>query len=155
MDHALRSMTVADLAEVLEQIGDFWEEDRDMTFLHQALYVHEFGETSVVAERDGRVVGYLLGFVNQHGIGYIHAVAVRYEARGDGLGRRLYERFEELVRARGATALKAITAPENAGSRAFHAALGFTEEEVANYSPSAGTRVVFRRELVSSSQPSL
>ncbi len=151
MEYALRPMTVADLAEVLDELDDFWSEDRDMAFLHQALYVHELGETSVVAERDGRVFGYLLGFVNQHRAGYIHAVAVRRRARGDGLGRRLYERFEELVRARGATALRAITAPENTGSRAFHAALGFSEEEVANYSPSGGTRVVFRRGLLAES----
>jgi len=147
MDYALRQITVADLSEVLGELPAFWDEERDMSFLHQALYVHEFGETSVVAERDGRVVGYLLGFVNQHGVGYIHAVAVRHEERGKGLARSLYDRFAELVAARGAHGLKAITAPENAGSRAFHAALGFSAEEVPGYSPSSGTRVVFRREL--------
>ena len=147
MDYALREITVSDLAEVLDQIEDFWGHERDMAFLHQALYVHEFGETSVVAECDGRVVAYLLGFVNQHGVGYIHAVAVRHEARGIGLARCLYERFEELVGARGAHGLKAITAPENSGSRAFHAALGFSADEVVGYSPSGATRIVFRRDL--------
>jgi ribosomal protein S18 acetylase RimI-like enzyme len=145
-DYGLRHATIADLEEILGHIGEFWE-GRDMGFLHQALYVHEFGQTSVVAERDVRVIGYLLGFVNEDGIGYIHAVAVRREARGEGLARALYERFEELVQVRGASGLKAITAPENSGSRAFHAALGFSEREVPGYSPSGGTRVVFRREL--------
>ena len=143
----LRHVTIPDLAAILSELDDFWGEERDMAFLHQALYVHEFGETSVLAERDGRIVAYLLGFVSQDGTGYVHAVGVRRDARGEGLGRRLYARFEELVRARGAHGLKAITAPENAGSRAFHEALGFSVQEVEGYSPSAGARLVFRRRI--------
>ena len=118
-----------------------------MGFLHQALYVHEFGETSVLAVEDRRIVAYLLGFLAPGGYGYIHAVAVRGEARGRGLGRVMYERFAELVAERGGHGLKAITAPENNDSRAFHAALGFSEELVEGYSPSAGGRIVFRRRL--------
>ena len=77
----LRHVTIADLGTILGELDEFWE-DPDMEFLHQALYVHEFGDTSVLAERDGAIVGYLLGFVNPEGTGYIHAVAVRREARG-------------------------------------------------------------------------
>jgi ribosomal-protein-serine acetyltransferase len=142
----LRHVTIADLGAILGELGEFWGE-RDTAFLHQALYVHEFGETSVLAEREGTVDGYLLGFVGQHGLGYIHAVAVRGSARGDGLARAMYERFEALVGARGANALKAITDPGNAGSRAFHEALGFHTEEVDGYSPSGGTRLVFTKSL--------
>ncbi len=143
----LRHVTIGDLRAILAELEDFWAPGRDMAFLHQALYVHEFGETSVLAERDSRVLGYLLGFLSQDGTGYIHAVAVRGEARGEGLARAMYARFEELVRARGARGLKAITGPENEGSRAFHEALGFSVEEVEGYSPSAGTRLVFRRPI--------
>ncbi|MCW3032832.1 MAG: family acetyltransferase [Solirubrobacterales bacterium] len=142
----LRSVTVEDLRVILGELGEFWGE-RDTAFLHQALYVHEFGETSVLAERDGRIEGYLLGFLGQRGDGYVHVVAVRIQARGEGLARRMYERFEELVRARGAKGLKAITSTENAGSRAFHEALGFQTEEVEGYSPSGGARLVFTRAL--------
>jgi L-amino acid N-acyltransferase YncA len=148
---ALRTVTIADLAEILDQLEDFWQEGRDMGFLHQALYVHEFGETSVLAERDGRIAGYLLGFLAPGGYGYIHAVGVRAEERGRGLGRLMYERFATLAEARGAKSLKAITAPENSDSRAFHLAVGFTEELVEGYSPSGGARIVFRRTL--SAQP--
>jgi ribosomal protein S18 acetylase RimI-like enzyme len=118
-----------------------------MGFLHQALYVHEFGETSVLAEEDGDILGYLLGFVAPGGYGYIHAVGVRSRARGRGLGRAMYERFAALAAERGAERLKAITAPENSGSRAFHAAVGFSEELVEGYSPSGAARVVFSRAL--------
>ena len=78
---ALRPVTVAGLRTILAELGDFWgpaeagmerrpaPPDRNMAFLHQALYVHEFGETSVLAERDGRILGYLLGFVSQDATG--------------------------------------------------------------------------------------
>ena len=142
----LRPVTVADLATILGEIGEFWE-DPGMEFLHQALYVHEFGETSVLAVRDGLIVGYLLGFVSPGGTGYIHAVAVRREARGRGLAQTLYSRFAEIVGERGASSLKAITRPSNKGSRAFHEALGFSVELVEGYSPSGDARLVFRRQL--------
>ena len=122
-----------------------------MAFLHQALYVHEFGDTSVLAERDGEILAYLLGFVSAADrAGYVHVVAVRRSARGHGLARRLYERFADLVAARGGRALKAITSPENDGSRAFHEALGFSVALVEDYSPSGGARLVFQRELETS-----
>ncbi len=133
-----------DLRVILGELEQFWD-GRDMAPLHHALYVHEFGETSVLAERDRRIDGYLLGLLNQHRVGYVHVAAVRREARGDGLARRLYERFAQLVADRGAVALKAITDPENAGSRAFHSALGFTAEEVGGYSASGASRLVLRR----------
>ncbi len=142
----LRRATIADLATILGEIGEFWE-DPGMEFLHQALYVHEFGETSVVAVRDEEIAGYLLGFVGPGGIGYIHAVAVRREARGQGLAHTLYNRFAELAGERGASSLKAITRPGNEGSRAFHEALGFSVALVEAYSPSGDARLVFRRQL--------
>ena len=148
---ALRTVTVDDLAVILDDLESFWQEGRDMGFLHQALYVHEFGETSVLAEEDGRILGYLLGFLAPGGYGYIHAVAVRAEARGRGIARLMYERFATMLADRGAHSLKAITAPENGESRAFHAAVGFSEELVEGYSPSGGGRIVFRRPL--SAQP--
>jgi GNAT superfamily N-acetyltransferase len=146
-DPALRTVTIGDLAVILEELEDFWQEGRDMGFLHQALYVHEFGETSVLAEEEGGILGYLLGFPAPGGYGYIHAVAVRSEARGRGIARLMYGRFAALAAGRGAHGLKAITVPENAESRAFHAAVGFNEELIEGYSPSGGARIVFRRRL--------
>jgi GNAT superfamily N-acetyltransferase len=138
---------IEDLQEIVGCIEEFWD-DRDMAGLHQALYVHEFGDTAlVIRDREGRVLGYLLGFVTPAGVGYVHVVGVRRDRRRAGLARRLYEEFESLARARGAVALKAITSPGNAVSGAFHRALGFSSQEVAGYSVSGEPRTVFRREL--------
>ena len=81
------------------------------------MFFLEFGDTAFVARDPGRgeIAGYLLGFVAPSGDGYIHFVAVRDDSRTLGLGRRLYEAFENAARERGAVALKAITSPENEG----------------------------------------
>ncbi len=144
---AVERATIEDLQAIVASLADFWGE-RDTAGLHQALYVHEFGETAlVIHDAHGHASAYLLGFVSPAQVGYIHVVAVRRDHRGRGLARVLYEEFEALARARGATALKAITSPGNETSVAFHRALGFSASVLAGYSVSGEPRIVFRRVL--------
>jgi GNAT superfamily N-acetyltransferase len=83
-------------------------------------------------------------------------VAVRREHQGRGIGRWLYEQFEARARARGCSRLKALTAPVNTSSIAFHRRLGFTllgepnEEDVPvvnDYLGPGEPRVVFEKHL--------
>jgi GNAT superfamily N-acetyltransferase len=142
----IRRATIEDLQTIVASLGEFWG-DRDTAGLHHALYVHELGETALVIHDDhGHPIAYLLGFVTPARVGYIHIVAVREDHRAGGLARALYKEFESLARARGATALKAITSPGNSTSLAFHRALGFGASEVAGYSVLGEPRTVFRRE---------
>lgn len=142
-----RPATIEDLQTIVASLAEFWGE-RDTTGLHQALYVHEFGETAlVIHDADGHPIAYLLGFVNPAHVGYIHLVAVHEDHRQHGLARVLYEEFESRARVRGATGLKAITSPENSISLAFHRALGFGARELAGYSASGEPRVVLERGL--------
>ena len=136
-----------DLSEIFQNYERFWG-DRDVPrVLHHPIFIEEFGDTAFVARNpDGEVAGYLLGFVAPTGDGYIHFVAVRDDARGLGLGRRLYETFMAAAAARGAVAVKAITSPENTASQDFHRRMGFTEQTlVENYGGAGRTRVVMRR----------
>jgi ribosomal protein S18 acetylase RimI-like enzyme len=138
-----------DLAEILRDYRHFWGDREVPRQLHHPMFVVEFGDTALVARRaDGVVAGYLLGFVAPTGDGYIHFVAVRDDARGLGIGRTLYQRFEALAADRGAVALKAITSPENEGSLAFHRTLGFTEvTRHEDYAGSGRPRIVMRKHL--------
>jgi ribosomal protein S18 acetylase RimI-like enzyme len=139
--------TSADYAAILSSLEDFWGE-RDVRHLHHPIFIHELGDTSLVLrDPDGAVIAYLFGFVTPSGVGYIHAVGVRNTRRREGLARRLYDAFEHLAAEGGAHALKAITAPSNEASIAFHRSLGMTDTEVADYVGSGQTRVVFSREL--------
>jgi ribosomal protein S18 acetylase RimI-like enzyme len=145
-----------DLTTVVGELDAFWGTERDMGFLHQALYFHEFGDTAFVARgEDGAVDGYLLGFLGPKLVGYVHAVAVRGGHRGEGLARALYDAFEQAVSRRGAVALKAITDPSNSGSIAFHRSLGFSATEVQNYTFTGISRMVFYKELAAGPEAGL
>jgi ribosomal protein S18 acetylase RimI-like enzyme len=141
----LSAPTPADLGPILTDHDRYWG-GRDLRALHHPIYCRQFADTGLVAHGDG-ILGYLFGFVAPTGEGYVHLVAVRDDARGTGLGRILYERFGELAAARGADRVTAITTPGNAGSIAFHRALGFTAETVAGYSGPGADRVVLHRRL--------
>jgi ribosomal protein S18 acetylase RimI-like enzyme len=138
----------ADFGEILRSYEHFWGDLELPRYLHHPMFIYEFGDTAFVARRSGGVIaGYLLGFVAPTGDGYIHFIAVRDDARGLGLGRRLYAAFTETALARGATALKAITSPGNENSIAFHRRLGFDATLDEDYGGAGRPRIVMRRAL--------
>jgi len=140
-------MTPSDLDQVLADHDRFWG-GRDMRFLHQRVLVREFGDTCLTARGAGdRIAGYLIGFTTPRRVGYIHAVAVRDEARGTGCGQALYQAFAAIAAAHGAEQLKAITTVTNDGSIAFHRRLGFDVRQVDDYSGPGVPRMVMTRPL--------
>ena len=143
----IEPMTLSDLAEVLAEHDRFWD-GRDVRFLHQRVFVQEFGDTCLTArDADDQIAGYLLGFSTPRRAGYIHAVAVRDDARGTGCGQALYGAFAAAAMAQGADHLKAITTVTNAGSIAFHRQLGFDIQQADDYSGPGIARVVMTRPL--------
>lgn len=89
----------------------------------------------LVAELDGRLVGYLrLGFAtplasNVH-VRQIRGLAVDEAARGKGVGRALIRAALERARALGARRVTLHVLAHNAAARALYAAEGFTVEGV-------------------------
>lgn len=147
MSLRVEPMTLSDLAEVLAEHDQFWD-GRDTRFLHQSVFVQEFGDTCLTARgADGRIAGYLLGFTTPGRVGYIHAVAVRGGARGTGCARALYLAFAAAATAQGADRLKAITTVANTGSIGFHRRLGFDVTQADDYSGPGLTRTVMTRPL--------
>ena len=120
---------------------------RDM--LPRLFFVH-FADTSFVAERDGDLAGFLVGFLSQSRPeeAYVHFVGVRPDERSTGLGRELYERFFAVARGRGRRRVSCVTSPANAGSLAFHEALGFeASPPQPGYDGPGEDRVVLTRTL--------
>ena len=138
--------TIEDFHTVVDQHARYWGE-RDLRSLHLAALVQEFPATSLVALAQDGIRGYLFGFVTPEGLGYVHLIAIRDDARGAGLGRRLYAAFIDAAHAQGAHRLKAITSVTNTGSIAFHRSLGFDAHIVDDYDGSGRARVVFTRAL--------
>jgi ribosomal protein S18 acetylase RimI-like enzyme len=90
----------------------------------------------LLAERDGRVVGALIGeseenpegsdtFEIPSHVAHVHDLAVLPEARGGGIGRALMERFEAEMRARGVVSYGLDVMAGNEMARRFYEGLGF------------------------------
>lgn len=137
---------VADFDQVLTDHPRYWG-DRDLRSLHLLALVQEFASTCLVARSEDGIRGYIFGFVTPEGTGYVHLIATRDDARGTGLGRRLYAAFAEAAERQGARQLKAITSLENASSIAFHRSLGFDMKIVDDYNGPGRAMAVFHRDL--------
>jgi ribosomal protein S18 acetylase RimI-like enzyme len=134
----LRRAREDDYAAIAAVIQTWWTQPgvsseagaRERAALVPRLWLQHFASTSIIAEQAGRLVGFLIGFLSpdRPEEGYIHFVGVAPDARGAGLGRRLYERFFETCRQTGRTRVRCVTSPQNTLSIAFHTAMGFHAE---------------------------
>jgi len=88
----------------------------------------------LVAERDGRVVGFVTVAEQQHWSGgldaYVGELAVGRDAEGRGVGRALVDRARAWAAGRGLSRLALATGAANAEARSFYAGQGFEEEDV-------------------------
>ena len=154
----MRALRPSDHGTVISVVDDWWG-GRPMAAMLPRLFFEHFADTSFAADRAGTLVGFLVGFLSQSrpGEAYIHFVGVHPSERGHGLGRRLYEAFFAAARARDCTVVRAVTAPVNTGSIAFHRRMGFQVEPgrpghggapaVAGYDGPGEDRVRFVRHL--------
>lgn len=158
MSFQIRQLSSGDYLYVISVVDQWWG-GRQMADMLPRLFFQHFTNTSFAAERDGRLTGFLVGFVSQSRPeeAYIHFVGVDPAERGHGTGRRLYEAFFQAARARGCGLVRAVTSPVNRGSIEFHRQLGFEPEtgdaEVdgvpvfSDYDGRGGDRVRFVRSL--------
>lgn len=160
-DFHVRRPVEADHAGLVGRVDEWWG-GRKLHMLLPRLWLQHFTGTSwVVEDAKGAPVGFLVGFISPDhpDQAYIHMVATSPNHRGAGLGRALYERFFDDVKARGVRQVTAITWPGNRTSVAFHRAMGFTPFDGQGTQPLYGTpawpdydaegedRVTFSREL--------
>ena len=126
-----RRPTEADYPAIIDVVDDWWG-GRQLHQLLPRLWLQHFTGTSWLAEADdGRLAGFLVGFLSpdQPEVAYCHMVATNPNGRRAGLGRALYERFFADAIADGRQRVHAITWPANRASIAFHRALGFEVQE--------------------------
>ena len=147
-DIRLRTAAAADYDRIIVVLDDWW--GRPVLQALPRLFLDHFHATSFVAELDGDLAGFLIGFMSPSlpDAAYIHFVGVHPHFRGNGLARVLYQRFFELAAADGRRVVRAVTAPRNTGSIAFHTAMGFTvTEPIPGYDGPSSGKVVFERRL--------
>ena len=141
----VRTARPDDHAGIVRVVDEWWA--RPVAAALPRLFLDHFHTSSLVAERRGELVGFLVGFMSPSlpDEAYVHFAGVHPELRGTGLGRELYGRFIAAAGAQGRTVIRAITAPSNHASIAFHRRLGFeVSGPVANYDGPGVDRVLFR-----------
>jgi ribosomal protein S18 acetylase RimI-like enzyme len=146
----IRHAEPADYGRVIARVNAWWGGREMAPMLPRLFFVHFEGTSYVVDDEDGQLAAFLIGFLSQTDPeeAYIHFVGIAPERRGEGLGRRLYERFFAEAAAHGRTRIRCVTSPANESSVAFHRALGFEVERVANdYDGPGEDRVLFVKRL--------
>ncbi len=128
----IRHANPSDYGRVIQHVNAWWGGREMAPMLPKLFFLHFEGTSFVAEDEEGSLVAFLIGFVSQSdpSEAYVHFVGVAPGQRGSGVGRRLYERFFDTVRAHGCTTVRCVTSPANTGSIAFHAALGFTVDRV-------------------------
>ncbi len=143
-----RAAEPADYDRIVAVMDDWW--GRVVHTGLPRLFLNHFHRTSITAERDGDLAGFLVGFLSPAApdTAYIHFAGVSPRFRGTGLGRSLYVRFFGIAQAGQRQVVHAITSPVNHGSIAFHTAMGFTVTgPLPGYDGPSADRILFERRL--------
>jgi ribosomal protein S18 acetylase RimI-like enzyme len=94
-------------------------------------YLRRDPETSVVAELEGRVVGFMLGEVRsgefglEEPTGWVEVLGVDPDCRGRNVGRQMGETILQRFRERGAHSVRTLVDEENEELRGFFGSIGF------------------------------
>jgi len=125
--YTVREVVPDDWERVMAVMVEWWG-GRDLRPMLPKIFFEHFRSTSLVAEQDSELVGFLVGFLcpDHAGEAYVHFAGVHPAWRRSGLGADLYRRFFARAKAEGRTVVRAVTAPVNKGSVAFHTDLGFS-----------------------------
>ncbi|MFH0799376.1 MAG: GNAT family N-acetyltransferase [Pseudomonadota bacterium] len=126
----IRHAEPSDYQPIIAVLNDWWGGRQMSDMLPKLFFVH-FKPTSFVAEHNGRIVGFVVGFVSQTfpEEAYIHFVGVHPEFRKNGLARTLYEQFFAAVEKLGCRTVRCVTSPVNKDSISFHRRMGFSIED--------------------------
>ncbi len=126
-DFKMRNINPLDYCRIIPVVNEWWG-GRQMAGMLPKLFFEHFTETSFVAELEGDIAGFIVGFVSQTfpDVAYVHFIGVAPNCRGQNLGCALYERFFDTVRAMGCNCVRCVTSPVNKASIAFHKRMGFS-----------------------------
>jgi ribosomal protein S18 acetylase RimI-like enzyme len=150
MAATIRHAQPSDYGRVIQHLNAWWGGREMAPMLPQLFFVHFEGTSFVAEAEDGRLAGFLVGFLSQtdETDAYVHFVGVAPDRRGSGLGRELYERFFEAAREAGRSTVRCVTSPSNESSVSFHRALGFDVDRVAaDYDGPGEDRVLLVKRL--------
>lgn len=126
----IRSVKSSDYYVISPLINEWWGGRNMADMLPKLFFVH-FTDTSFIVEKEGKIVGFLIGFLSQSNSNeaYIHFVGVHPDYRKHNIGKRLYNKFFDVVKQKGRSIVRCVTSPVNKVSIAYHTKMGFKSEE--------------------------
>ncbi|OHU55763.1 GNAT family N-acetyltransferase [Mycobacteroides chelonae] len=144
----VRCASPSDYPVIIAVVDHWW--GRSVASSLPRLFLDHFFATSLIAESDGALAGFVIGFHSPSvpEVAYIHFMGVAPEHRGKGLARAMYVRFFAQATAAGCSTVRAITSTSNEPSIDFHRNAGFVvSEPVADYNGPGSHRVIFERRV--------
>jgi GNAT superfamily N-acetyltransferase len=126
----IRSVKSLDYYVISPLINEWWG-GRNMSDMLPKLFFDHFTNTSFIAEKEGKLVGFLIGILSQShsNEAYIHFVGVHPDYRKHNIGKHLYNNFFNVVKQNDRNIVRCVTSPVNKVSIAFHTKIGFEIEE--------------------------
>ncbi|MBO0996006.1 GNAT family N-acetyltransferase [Bacillus sp. SD088] len=126
----IRLVKSSDYHAISPLINKWWG-GRQMADMLPKLFFNHFNRTSYIAENDGEIVGFLIGFLSQSysDEAYIHFVGVHPNYRNNNIGKKLYHEFFKVVKENDRHSVRCVTSPVNKVSIAYHLKMGFEIEK--------------------------
>ncbi|MBO3098607.1 GNAT family N-acetyltransferase [Gelidibacter pelagius] len=107
-------------------------------------------EYFLVAEEEGKVLGYVLGNINKNtSQGWLLSLGVHPEARGKKIGKLLTEKLVELLENDLSTEICLTVHPDNASAKKIYEDLGFKSVKTFdNYYNDLEARLLMKKQLI-------
>ena len=122
----IRKVELDDHEKIINVMPSWWG-GRDLTSgLSKIFFIH-FRNSSFVAIKDGKIIGFLVGFMSQsnHGEAYIQLAGVDPSIRKQGVGKALYQEFYNVCKMSSVSLVTSCTSTINKLSIEFHKKMGF------------------------------
>jgi len=121
----VRNVFENDFVGIVEKSMEWGDLVIERDNIYHIMCVH-FRGTCFMAEDNGRIIGYLLGFRSQScpGQAYMHLLHVDPKFRGHGVAQRLFSQFQAAVKAMGCIEIAAVSRPQNRVGMAFYTSMG-------------------------------
>jgi ribosomal protein S18 acetylase RimI-like enzyme len=125
----IRHISPDDYNSIIAVLDEWWG-GRQMSAMLPKLFFSHFCDTSFVVELNGKIIGFLVGFLSQSNPeeAYIHFVGIHPNFRKQGVGSILYEQFFQAAQECDRVRVKCVTSPLNKSSIAYHLRMGFEAE---------------------------
>jgi len=142
----IRKVHSDDLDRVTEITKDSFPDTWTKSYFEK-LY-RQYSETFFVAEINKKVVGYILGYLKSEKLGWIKAVAVSPDFRGQGIGNKMINFITHRLREAGAEKIGLRTRTSNQGGISLYQKLGFkTTGAIKDYFPNGEDAYILEKKL--------